>query len=479
MSRTGQRPRSPPTSMGIELGDVFVDPEAAATSGRRRATKDELDREDGRRARREPCRAVGFSFTQPIEMRFNELIAGVRSDVAVKLFGDDLDALREQGEEIARVLAGVPGAARREGSSRSAGLPVRAHHGRPRRAARATASPSRDVLDAVEAARAGKVVGTVFEGQRRFDLVGALRPTTGARRIDALAATCRSPLRAARSIPLGQLAEITRRGRPGADQPREPVQPPHRRRDATCAAATSRASSPKPQARARGARSQLPPGYFVRLGRAVREPAARRSARLAVVVPLALLLIFVLLYTTFGAARPAAAHLPERADRGDRRRLRAGAARPAVLDLGRRRLHRALRRRGAERRGAHVAHPASCGARASRRATPRDRGAEIRLRPVLMTALVARLGFVPMALSTSAGRRGPASARHRRHRRPRHLDRAHAPGATCTLRLDRAAANERRGGWGSPRVTQRGTRVRDGHAVSEAHRRSWLPRQIE
>ena len=65
----------------------------------------------------------GFAFTQPIEMRFKELIAGVKSDVAVKLFGDDLDVLREQGERIERILAGIPGA-EDVALEQTAGLPV-------------------------------------------------------------------------------------------------------------------------------------------------------------------------------------------------------------------------------------------------------------------------------------------------------------------------------------------------------------------
>ncbi len=101
-------------------------------------------------------------------MRFNELIAGVRSDVGIKLFGDDLETLRQKGEEIARVVATVPGAEDVK-AEQTAGLPVLRVKVDRDRCARYGISVS-DVLDTVEAARAGKIVGTVFEGQRRFSL---------------------------------------------------------------------------------------------------------------------------------------------------------------------------------------------------------------------------------------------------------------------------------------------------------------------
>ena len=119
-------------------------------------------------------------------------------------------------------------------------------------------------------------------------------------------------------------------------------------------------------------------------------------------VPVALFLIFVLLYTTFGAVRPALLiyfNIPIAATGGV---VALGAARHAVQHLGGRRVHRAVRRRRAERRGHGVvlrraAPPGRVGPRCGRP------GSREKLRPVLMTALVAGLGFVPMALSTGAG----------------------------------------------------------------------------
>ena len=148
-------------------------------------------------------------------MRFNELIAGVRSDVGVKLFGDDLDTLREKGEEIERVVARVPGAADVK-LEQTSGLPVIRVRVDRARCARYGISVG-DVLDTVEAARAGKVVGTVFEGQRRFSLAVRL-DDEAARTLDALGnVPVASP--AGASLPLGQLAEITLDTWAGADQP--------------------------------------------------------------------------------------------------------------------------------------------------------------------------------------------------------------------------------------------------------------------
>ena len=202
VSRSGS-PELATDVMGIELGDVFVmlKPRVEWTTAR---TKEELV-EKMSEALEEAVPGIGFSFTQPIEMRFNELIAGVRSDVGVKLFGDDLDTLRTKGEEIARVVAAVPGAADVK-LEQTAGLPVIRVRVDRDRCARYGISVG-DVLDTVEAARAGKVVGTVFEGQRRFSLAVRL-DDEATRTLDALGnVPVASPSGA--SVPLGQLAEIS------------------------------------------------------------------------------------------------------------------------------------------------------------------------------------------------------------------------------------------------------------------------------
>jgi cobalt-zinc-cadmium resistance protein CzcA len=392
VSRSGS-PELATDVMGIELGDVFVilRPRSEWTTAR---TKGELVLKMSE-ALGEAVPGIGFSFTQPIEMRFNELIAGVRSDVGVKLFGDDLEVLRERGERIARVVASVPGAADVK-LEQTAGLPVIRVRVDRDRCARYGISVG-DVLDTVEAARAGKVVGTVFEGQRRFSLVVRFDDET-TRSLDALGnVPVASPSGA--SLPLGQLAEITLDSGP-AQISREAV----RRRIVVETNVRGRdVASFVAEARERLAREvPLPSGYTIRWGGQF-ENLQAATDRLLVVVPLSLGLIFAMLYFSFNALKPAALiylNVPFAATggvlalalRGLPFSISAGVGFIALFgvavlngvvlvtqirdleqetDLP---LHDVLRR--------------ACG---------------LRMRPVLMTALVASLGFVPMALAAGTG----------------------------------------------------------------------------
>ena len=110
-----------------------------------------------------------YEITQPIQMRFNELIAGTRSDVAVKIFGDDIDSLVSSADEVEHVLTSIPGAAdvRME---QVTGLPVLTLKLKLDRMARLGINVS-DVQDTIEIAIGGKSAGKVFEGDRRFDLI--------------------------------------------------------------------------------------------------------------------------------------------------------------------------------------------------------------------------------------------------------------------------------------------------------------------
>jgi cobalt-zinc-cadmium resistance protein CzcA len=379
--------------MGIELADVFVilKPKAEWKTAR---TKGELI-EKMEEALSSAVPGVGFSYTQPIEMRFNELIAGVRSDVAVKLFGDDLDLLRRKGEEITRLLDSVPGAAdvRLE---QTAGLPVIRVRVDRERAAR-YGIPVGDVLDTVEASRAGKVVGTVFEGQKRFGLVVRFEDEAAAS-ADALANV---PVAAPSgvSVPLGQVAEISLETGP-AQISRESV----RRRIVVEANVRGRdvASFVREAQERIGREVPLPGGYDIRWGGQF-ENLEAASRRLAVVVPLALGLIFAMLYFTFRSSAPAALiflNVPFAATggvfalaiRGMPFSISAGVGFIALFgvavlngvvlmkQIGDVEREKALETRDVLRR--------AC---------------SLRMRPVLMTALVASLGFVPMALATGSG----------------------------------------------------------------------------
>ncbi len=379
--------------MGIELADIFVilKPKAEWTTAK---TKDALI-ERMEQALSDAVPGSAFSYTQPIEMRFNELIAGVKSDVAVKLFGDDLDVLRQKGEEIARVLTSVKGAQDVK-LEQTTGLPlIRIKVDRDRCARYGIAVG--DVLDTVEAARAGRVVGTVFEGQKRFSL--AVRfDDASARTLETLQnVPVASP--GGTLVPLGQLATLSLESGPAqisreAVRRRIVVELNVRGRDVASfvAEASARLREKVP----------LPTGYELRWGGQF-ENLQAASRRLAVVVPLALALIFAMLYFTFDALRPAALiylNVPFGAIGGVIALALRGMPFSISAAVGFIALFGVAVLNGVvlmtqirdleERSEAPVADVLrrACG---------------LRMRPVLMTALVASLGFVPMALATGSG----------------------------------------------------------------------------
>src|SRR5262249_49006847 len=392
VSRTGT-PDVATDVMGMELSDIFVGlkPRDEWTTVR---TKEELV-EKMAAALGDALPGVGISFTQPIEMRFNELISGVRSDVALKIFGDDLAVLKERGDAAARVLATIPGA-RDIKVEQVAGLPVLRVKIDRQKIARYGIN-AEDVVAALEAAGAGRIVGKVFEGQRRFDIaVRVASPeASGAAAYGSLpiAAPDGSSL-----IPLSQLAEIAVEEGP-AQVSRERisrrivVETNVRGRDIGSFVAEAQGALAK--------HATLPPGYYYEWGGQFENLRAARS-RLALAVPAALLLIFLILFMAFNAARPALLiflNVPMAATggvfalalRGMPFSISAGVGFIALFGVavlnGVVLMSYVLQmRRGGL--GAEDAAP---------------RRGRIRLRPVLMTALVASLGFVPMALSTSPG----------------------------------------------------------------------------
>ena len=358
-----------------------------------------------------------YEFTQPIEMRFNELISGVRADVAVKIYGDDLEVLREAGEAATAVLSQVPGAADTR-MEQVSGLPMLTV--RPDRVAISRLGLDvADVQDAVRTAMGGTVAGQVFEGDRRFDLVvrlpEALRadPQTLMRlpialpeirgHAEDLVATSFDPLRDAlghgRSyVPLGELAQIEL-----APGPNQITRENGKRSVVVTTNVRGRdLGSFIEDARQRITQDvELPPGYWLDYGGSF-EQLLSASARLQLVVPLALLLIYSLLFMAFGSARDALlvfSGVPLALSGGILALwlrdipLSISAAVGFIALSGVAVLNgvvmvsfiRNLRQQGAELFDAVV------------------EGALTRLRPVLMTALVASLGFVPMAFNVGTG----------------------------------------------------------------------------
>jgi cobalt-zinc-cadmium resistance protein CzcA len=390
VSRTGQA-EIPTDPMGVETSDVYIilkEHSQWTTAD----TKEELI-EAFNAALEQNVPGNVFSYSQPIELRVQELIAGVRSDVAITVFGEDLDELRRVGQGIARVVAAVPGAADTK-LEQTGGLPFLRVKVDRAAIARYGINASQ-ILDVVET-MGGRVVGEVLEGQRRF----ALQTRFTAQSRDDLERI--RNLKVAdprgRMIPLSQLAQVWVEDGP-AQISREKIQ--RRISIETNVRGRDLAGFVADVQDAIAGQIELPPGYYIEYGGQF-ENLQRASQRLALVVPLALFLIFVLLYMTFNAVKPALLiylNVPIAATggilalflRGMPFSISAGVGFIALFGVAVLNgvvmvsYFTELRQRGRTVEDAVL------------------QGAELRMRPVLMTALVASLGFVPMALATGAG----------------------------------------------------------------------------
>ena len=353
-----------------------------------------------------------YEFTQPIQMRFNELISGVRADVAVKVYGDDLDRLAELGEQIEGVLRGIDGAADVR-SEQVTGLPM------------LVVTPDRDRLSrygldvdslqqVLRVAMGGQSVGQVYEGDRRFDLVVRLpeslrvdpkllerlpiplpaddAPVAGD--ADALGVAMNPP----EHVPLGAVASVSIEQGPNQisrenGKRRVFVTANVRGRDLGGFVEEAR------EVIASGVK--LPAGYWLDYGGTF-EQLISASQRLSLVVPLTLLLILSLLYAAFGNGRDALIVFT-----GVPLALTGGVAALLLRDMP-------------LSISAGIGFIALSGIAVLNGVVMlsfiRDRlthgaelevaiieGAQVRLRPILMTALVAALGFVPMAFNVGTG----------------------------------------------------------------------------
>lgn len=334
-----------------------------------------------------------FSFTQPIELRVQELVAGVKSDVGISLYGDDLATLKSKADEIARVIESVPGAADVQ-TEQVAGLPFLRVKIKRDQISRLGISATQ-VLDAVSVI-GGRVVGQVYEGQRRFPLQVRLAPYWR-QEVDRLRRLTVADAQG-RLIPLDQLAELVE-----VDGPAQISREAIRRRIIVQCNVRGRdlASFVAEAQRAVDTRVPLPPGYMVTWGGQFKN-LQEASARLAIAVPIALLLIFLLLHTTFGSASLAVLiflNVPMAATGGIVALWLRGLPFSISAGVGFIALFGVAVLNGVvlvtyivelRRTGQSVTEAAS-------------HGALSRMRPVLMTALVAILGFVPMAISTGSG----------------------------------------------------------------------------
>ena len=340
-----------------------------------------------------------YEFTQPIQMRFNELLSGVRADVAVKVFGDDLDELLRLGEAVESVVNGIPGAAD-VGIEQITGLPVLQIT--PDRAALARYGLNiGDLQDVISISMGGRTAGQIFDGDRRFDIVVRL-PEALRRDVDRIG-RLRVPLPLSgpgprEFVPLENLAEIDI-----IIGPNQISREDGKRRVVVTANVRGRdLGSFVNELRDRvDTEVEIPTGYWVSYGGTF-EQLISAAQRLQLVVPAALLLILGLLYALFRSVRDVAIVFS-----GVPLALTGGVAALLLRDLplsisagvgfiafsGVAVLNglvmlsfiRQLRADG-------------IGLDAAIR-----EGALTRLRPVLMTALVASLGFVPMAFNVGAG----------------------------------------------------------------------------
>lgn len=339
-----------------------------------------------------------YEFTQPIQMRFNELISGVRSDVAVKVFGDDMSLLNTTANAIATVLSGVQGGEDVK-VEQTSGLPVLTVNIDREKIARLGVNVS-DVQAAISTAMNGRVAGTIFQGDRRFELVVRLRE---ALRTD-INAFKRLPIKIADKqempvyLQLGEVAQISVAS--GANQfSREngkryvAITANVRGRD--IGSYVSEAKTRLQQA------VKIPAGYWVDWGGTF-EQLQSASKRLQIVVPLALLLVFILLYAMFNNLKDGLLVFT-----GIPFALTGGILllwwRDMPLSISAGVGFIALSGVAVLNGVVMISFIRQLLARGLPIELAIEEGCLSRLRPIIITALVASLGFIPMAIATGTG----------------------------------------------------------------------------
>ncbi|WP_404309126.1 efflux RND transporter permease subunit [Neorhodopirellula lusitana] len=389
-TKTG-RPEIANDVMGVHQSDVWVMLNPPATWPNPKSREELIT--DMEAVLTQSVPGVAFGFTQPIEMRVDELVAGVKADVAVLLYGDDLETLSSKAKKIERVLRSVPGSAdvKADIQSTLAALTIE-----PDRDALARYGiDAQQVMDVVDAL-GGRPVGEVLDGRARFPIRVRFAESWRSK-VDQLK---HLPVATAggKPVPLYELASIRLEQTPPTvehenGRRRTFVSANVRGRDVASFVADAQAAVAK--------EVSLPAGYELRWGGDF-ENLQSASRRLAIITPIVLVVIFLLLFTSFGSARLALLIflcVPIAASGGVFAlmlrdmpfSIAAGVGFIALFGVA---VLNGLvwvsdaehhRKRGESLRDAAYS------------------AADDRLRPVLMTAMVASLGFLPMALSTSDG----------------------------------------------------------------------------
>jgi len=342
-----------------------------------------------------PLAGVKFEFQQPIQMRFNELLSGSKQDIAVKIFGDDLNTLAEKAEDVEKIILGVEGAEDINVEKVTGLAQVQVEYNRDRLAQYGLSVE--EVNRVLRAAFAGSQTGVVFDEEKRFGLVVRLDKDYRQSIEDVKNLSVTLPNGS--QIPFEMLADIQIKSGP-AQVSRENT----KRRITVGFNVRNRdvQSVIEEVTRKIDAQVQLPTGYFVSYGGQFQNLVAARE-RLMIAVPVALLLIFVLLFFTFHSFKQSLlifTAVPMSAiggifalwSRGMNFSISAGVGFIALF-------------------GVAVLNGIVLIAEFNRLEkegitdiTERvKKGLHVRLRPVIITAAVASLGFLPMALSTSAG----------------------------------------------------------------------------
>ncbi len=398
VSRTGTAEiASDPMPPNISDGLVMLKPEADWPEPKK--SRDEL-----LQAIRETVAKLpgnNYEFSQPIQLRFNELISGVRSDVAVKLFGDDMEVLNDTAARIATVLGKIPGAAEVK-VEQTTGLPMLTVNIDREKTARYGLNVA-DVQDTIATATGGKEAGTLFQGDRRFDILVRLPENVR----NDLEAIKRLPLPlpreqggAARTsyIPLGEVATLD-----VAPGPNQVSRENGKRRIVVSANVRGRdigsfVSDAEQQIEQQ---VKIPAGYWMSWGGQF-EQLQSATERLQLVIPVALALVFTLLFVMFGNMKDGLlvfSGIPFALTGG----IIALWLRDIPISISAAVGFIALSGVAVLNGLVMISFIRSLREEGHALGSAVREGALTRLRPVLMTALVASLGFVPMAIATGTG----------------------------------------------------------------------------
>ena len=339
-----------------------------------------------------------YEFTQPVQMRFNELISGVRSDVAVKVFGDDMEVMNNTAEEISKVLSNIKGGEDVK-VEQTTGLPILTVNIDRQKIARLGVNVA-DVQEAISIAMNGRKTGILFQGDRRFDIVVRL-PEDARVDIDAfkrlpikITSTSNTPV----YLQLGEVASIDIA--PGANQfSRENgkrnvvITANVRDRDIGSYVAEAQQRIQK--------KIKIPAGYWIDWGGTFKQLQSA-SKRLKIVVPLALLLVFILLYAMFNNLKDGLivfTGIPFALTGG----VLALYLRDIPLSISAGVGFIALSGVAVLNGLVMVSYIRGLREQGMSLDLAIEEGAITRLRPILITALVASLGFIPMAIAISTG----------------------------------------------------------------------------